>query len=203
MHRLERVGQEEVGWVTCWVTCTWWLLGLAVKESWFGPMGHLSPWLHGQASLQNTTIRVDFCQGRLLGLWAGVWQPRELTIACSWLRSWVYLLMLEVDLGSGLETEMVIWCIKGMCMLKVVWSEKNFGYVAVPGRIKHYFVAYFTHIAVLEALLHGTAIKGRAHTCWVKSSILATFTQRVWPPPLTEVLHYSASNLAMRAKYTE
>ena len=32
----ESVGQEEVGGVTHRVTCTWWLLGLAVKGSWFG-----------------------------------------------------------------------------------------------------------------------------------------------------------------------
>ena len=29
-------GQEEVGWVTHRVLCTWWLLGLAVKGPWLG-----------------------------------------------------------------------------------------------------------------------------------------------------------------------
>ena len=33
----ERVGQGEVGGITCRVTCTWWLLGLAVKAPWLGP----------------------------------------------------------------------------------------------------------------------------------------------------------------------
>ena len=33
----ERVGQGKVGGVTCRVTCTWWLLGLAVKAPWLGP----------------------------------------------------------------------------------------------------------------------------------------------------------------------
>ena len=32
----ERVGQGEVGGATCRVTCTWWLLGLAVKVPWLG-----------------------------------------------------------------------------------------------------------------------------------------------------------------------
>ena len=32
----ERVGQGEVGRVTHRVTCTWWLLGLAVKVPWLG-----------------------------------------------------------------------------------------------------------------------------------------------------------------------
>ena len=35
----ERVGQGEVGGVTRRVTCTWWLLGLAVKVPWLGPCG--------------------------------------------------------------------------------------------------------------------------------------------------------------------
>ena len=35
----ERVGQGEVRWVTRRVTCTWWLLGLAVKAPWLGPGG--------------------------------------------------------------------------------------------------------------------------------------------------------------------
>jgi len=34
-------GQGEVGGVTCRVTCTWWLLVLAVKKSWLGPGGPL------------------------------------------------------------------------------------------------------------------------------------------------------------------
>ena len=188
----ERVGQGEVGEGDIH------MLGLAVKESWFGPMGHLSPWLDGQA--YKTLLWVNFCQGRLFGLWAEVWQLRELTIACSWLRSWVCLLMLKVDLGTGLKTEIEIWCIKGMCMLKVVWSEKNLGFVAVPGRNQTLFHCIFARIAAFEALLRETSVKG--HTCWVNLSIPATFTQCVWAPPLMEILRYSTSNAAMQAKYT-
>ena len=33
------MGQGEVGGVTRRVTCTWWLLGLAVKAPWLGPGG--------------------------------------------------------------------------------------------------------------------------------------------------------------------
>ena len=33
----ERVGQVEVGGVTHRVTCTWWLLGLALKRPWSVP----------------------------------------------------------------------------------------------------------------------------------------------------------------------
>ena len=35
----ERVGQGKVGGVTRRVTCTWWLLGLAVEVPWLGPCG--------------------------------------------------------------------------------------------------------------------------------------------------------------------
>ena len=51
----ERVGQGKVGRVTHRVLCTWWLLGLAVKESWLGPGGPpltLTAW----TGLENTTL---------------------------------------------------------------------------------------------------------------------------------------------------
>ena len=70
--------------------------------------------------------------------------------------------------------------------------------VAVPGRNRTLFRCVFrSHCCVRSAL----AVKGGTHTRWVNSSILATFTQRIWPPPLTEVLHYSASNAATRSNY--
>ena len=37
----EKVGQGEVGGVTCSVTCTRWLLGLAVKAPWLGLGGSI------------------------------------------------------------------------------------------------------------------------------------------------------------------
>ena len=44
----KRVGQGEVGVVICRVTCTWWLLWLAVKGPWFGqdgPILTLAAWI--------------------------------------------------------------------------------------------------------------------------------------------------------------
>ena len=41
------VGKQEVGEVTCRVTCTWWLLGLALKEALLelgGPPPALTAW---------------------------------------------------------------------------------------------------------------------------------------------------------------
>ena len=49
----ERVGQ--VGEVTRMVTCTWWLLGLAVKASWLGPGGPILA-LAACADLENATL---------------------------------------------------------------------------------------------------------------------------------------------------
>jgi len=45
--------------------------------------------------------------------------------------------------------------------------------------IEHYSVAYFARITSFEALKRGASVKGGAHTRWVNSSILATFTQRI------------------------
>ena len=51
----ERVGQGEVGGVTRRVTCTWWLLGLAVKAPWLGPGGSiLAP--AARTGLENVTL---------------------------------------------------------------------------------------------------------------------------------------------------
>ena len=66
----ERVGQEEVGGVTCRVTRTWWLLGLALIGPWLesgGPFLALTAW----TGLESTTLTlqgVGFWQGKLLGL---------------------------------------------------------------------------------------------------------------------------------------
>ena len=49
------VGQGEVGGVTRRVTCTWWLLGLAVKVPWLEPGGPtlaLAAW----TGLENATL---------------------------------------------------------------------------------------------------------------------------------------------------
>ena len=51
----ERVGQGEVSGVTCMVTCTWWLLGLALKRSWSVPSGP-PPALTAWTSLENTIL---------------------------------------------------------------------------------------------------------------------------------------------------
>ena len=69
----EWVGQGKVGGVTCRVSCTWWLLGLAVKVPWLGmgrPILALAAW----TGLENATLalQVYLWQGRLLGLWVSV-----------------------------------------------------------------------------------------------------------------------------------
>ena len=49
------MGQEEVGGVTRRVTCTWWLLGLAVKAPWLG-VGGLILALAAWTGLKNATL---------------------------------------------------------------------------------------------------------------------------------------------------
>ena len=56
------MGQGEVGGVTRRVTCTWWLLGLAVKVPWLGPGGSIlarAAW----TGLENATLTL-FISGR-------------------------------------------------------------------------------------------------------------------------------------------
>ena len=55
------MGQGEVGGVTCRVTCTWWLLGLAVKAPWLGPGG---PILAVAAWIKSTAIKEDQIMGK-------------------------------------------------------------------------------------------------------------------------------------------
>ena len=51
----ERVGQGEVGGVTRRVTCTWWLLGLAVKVPWLEPCGPILA-LAAWTGFENATL---------------------------------------------------------------------------------------------------------------------------------------------------
>ena len=90
---------------TCWVTCTWRLLGLAVKGPWLRPgawtgfrkhyllLGCLFLSRKAAWALSGcmTADRADHCM--LVNKWG-------------WSRSWVRLLRLEVDLGSVLESEL-------------------------------------------------------------------------------------------------
>ena len=71
-------GAGEVGGVTRRVTCTWWLLGLAVRTS--APPLSLTAWTGYRKHYSHFVG--SLWQGRLLGLWVGVWQPIVLTIAC-------------------------------------------------------------------------------------------------------------------------
>ena len=48
-------GEVEMGGVTHRVTCTWWLLGLAVKVPWFGPCGPILA-LDAWTGIENATL---------------------------------------------------------------------------------------------------------------------------------------------------
>ena len=53
------VGQREVGGVTRRMTCTWWLLSLAVKAPWLGPGGPTLS-LAARTGLENAQPRLRY-----------------------------------------------------------------------------------------------------------------------------------------------
>ena len=57
--------QGELGGVTHRVTCTWWLLGLAVKLQWLGPVG---PILVLTVRIQDFSSKFSGLDDRLLNL---------------------------------------------------------------------------------------------------------------------------------------
>ena len=101
-----------MGGVTHRVTCTWWLLGLAVKVPWLGPGGPIHA-LAAWTGLESVTLTlVHFWQG-IKGAWtlSGCMTTKNadycvLVNEWAWSRSRVCLLRLEVDLGSVLESEL-------------------------------------------------------------------------------------------------
>ena len=126
----ERVEQGEVGGVTRRVTCTWQLLGLAVKGSWLTPdrpiLG-LAAW----AGLENVTFTfqgfISAREGFLGSKW--VFANQE----CWPLHEWAWLMSRVwkwscVSFGVRAWTEMEIVCIKDMYRLKLISSEKDSGF---------------------------------------------------------------------------
>ena len=95
------------------------------------------------------------------------WRRRQTSTTTSSARAWIN--SLDLDHPS-----------KGKVYGQYMWQSRV--------EIEHYFVPYFNCITVFKALYHKTSVKGGAHMRWVNSWILTTFTQRVWVPPLTEVL---------------
>ena len=60
---------------------------------------------------------------------------------------------------------------------------------------EHYSIAYFPHVIMFEVLLRRTSIKVEAHIlCGCKTP--GTSMQRIWAPPLMEVLCYNNLNTA-------
>ena len=119
----ERVGQGEVGGITHRVTCTWWLLGLAVKKSHgWDQVG----WLHWQAK---KTLLLP-CRGWFLvrkTTWAlSGCMTTESADYCvlvnewwTWLQSRLCWSGLGFSFGVRAWTEMEIRCIKGMLKWKI------------------------------------------------------------------------------------
>ena len=116
-----------MGGVTRRVLCTWQLLGLAVKGPWLAPGGPNSrPGCMSRLRKRYSHLSGgSFLAGKASWALSGC-LPIESADQCmfvnewAWLRSQVYLLRLEVELGSALESELgQIWCVKGMFRLKL------------------------------------------------------------------------------------
>ena len=107
------MGQGEVGGVTRRVTCTWWLLGLAVKVPWLGPGGPI-PALAAWTGFENATSHLvggSFLAGKVAWTLSGCMTTESVDYCMlvnewAWSSSRVCLLRLEMDLGSVLESEL-------------------------------------------------------------------------------------------------
>ena len=105
----ERVGQGEMGGVTCRVLCTWWLLGLAFKRPWLvpgGPPHTLTAW----TGLENTTLTWFLARKAAWSL--SRCMATDSADYCMLVNEWVWsksrdcLLRPEVDMGAVLESEL-------------------------------------------------------------------------------------------------
>ena len=98
----ERVGQGEVSGFTHRVTCTWWLLGLAVKHRGWDLVGQFLPWLHVKKTLLSP------CRGFISGRKAAWALSRCLTTKsadyCMLVKEWAWLRSQAlIKVGSGVE----------------------------------------------------------------------------------------------------
>ena len=75
-------------------------------------------------------------------------------------------------------------------------SHSQYNYATVLHiAIEDYSTAYFSRIAMFEALYHWTSAKGRARMWFVDAWVSNKFTKRVWALPLVQ--QYDTSNMAM------
>ena len=123
-----------MGGITHKVTCTWWLLGLAVKVPWLGPGGPILA-LTAWTGLENATLTLggSFQAGKATWGLCGCLKT-ESADYCRLVDEWAFKIMsLLAKAGSGLGfsfgvrawTEMEIRCVKGMYMLILVSGEKD------------------------------------------------------------------------------
>ena len=103
----KKVGQ---GGVTHRVTCTWWLLGLAVKGHGWDHVGHFLPCMDRLRKHYSHLVEGWFLASKAAWALSGCMTSNSadycmLVNEWGWSKSWVYLLRLEVDMGSVLESE--------------------------------------------------------------------------------------------------
>ena len=70
-----------------------------------------------------------------------------------------------------------------------MWQSR----VEIEGYFVAYFVAYFDHITVFEALYHWTSVKGGVRTHFIDAWISNESMKHIWAPSLMKVQRYGAS----------
>ena len=84
----ERVGQVEVGGITCTVLCAWQLLGLAVKGPWLAPVG--SGYMNGLRECYSHLVGGLFVAEKAAWALKG-WLPTENADYCILVTEWAWL----------------------------------------------------------------------------------------------------------------
>ena len=97
----------------------------------------------------------------------------------------------------GIQSSVLIK--QGVIISDMSFKRGSTTYAAAQGR--NCSVVYFHCITMFKALYCRTSVKGGAHTQWVNSWILTTFTQHVQTPPLTKVLRFSTCSAVTWSKY--
>ena len=91
----------------------------------------------------------------------------------------------------------------GMCKAKCnsATSVKPICLYMLQSRVetKHYSIAFFDCITTLKRYSAKLPLRAGSYVLG-NSWILSTFTQRMWAPNSTEVVHYSTSNMVMQSR---
>ena len=123
MHCAEKILHQQKGWDggggvgTCRVTCTWWLLGLAVKVPWSRPGGPI---------LALTSMLLSLCKRFLSGKEGCLGSEQVLGSQVCMVVKAVSRLAFSFGVRAWMKIKMQY--VNSVYRLKLVSSDKNSGY---------------------------------------------------------------------------